>query len=241
MAFICIDFSICINMFLEWTHTSVTHILMFRMIEQVSCSRLSEKPIPYVFHLFFFLHSCLSILGPSLKIKQDFTCQNVECKEKCQGSFKEDLWLKPITSLFFQVKSSLSLLILSSLPTKLRGPVCFCSSLYGCSVMSDSLWPCGLEPTREFSVEFYRKNYWSSLPFPPPGDLPDTGIEPESLASPALAGIFVTTVPFLSLWLLPPEPTPGCRARWGILCDRWQPLSHLPMLPVHWETDSAKG
>ena len=35
------------------------------------------------------------------------------------------------------------------------------------------------------------KNYWSGLPCPPPGDLPDPGIEPMSL--PALAGRFFTT------------------------------------------------
>ena len=28
------------------------------------------------------------------------------------------------------------------------------------------------------SVEFSRQAYWSGLPFPSPGDLPDTGIEP---------------------------------------------------------------
>ena len=38
------------------------------------------------------------------------------------------------------------------------------------------------------SVGFSRQEYWSGLPCPPPGDLPDPGIEPESLASPALAG-----------------------------------------------------
>ena len=38
------------------------------------------------------------------------------------------------------------------------------------------------------STEFSRQKYWSGLPFPPPGDLPDPGIEPRSLASPALAG-----------------------------------------------------
>ena len=37
--------------------------------------------------------------------------------------------------------------------------------------------------------------YWSGLPFPPPGDLPDPGIELMSLASPALAGRFFTTAP----------------------------------------------
>ena len=30
------------------------------------------------------------------------------------------------------------------------------------------------------SMEFTRQEYWSGLPFPPPGDLPDPGIEPES-------------------------------------------------------------
>ena len=42
-------------------------------------------------------------------------------------------------------------------------------------------------------MEFSRQEYWSGLPFPLPGDLPDPGIEPESLASPALAGGFFTT------------------------------------------------
>ena len=39
-----------------------------------------------------------------------------------------------------------------------------------------------------------RREYWSVLPFPPTGDLPDPGIEPTSLASPALAGGFFTAV-----------------------------------------------
>ena len=30
------------------------------------------------------------------------------------------------------------------------------------------------------------KEYWSGLPFPPPGDLPDTGIKPTSSAAPVL-------------------------------------------------------
>ena len=41
------------------------------------------------------------------------------------------------------------------------------------------------------SVEFSREEYWNGLPFPPPGNLPDSGIE---LESPALAeGSFTTT------------------------------------------------
>ena len=45
------------------------------------------------------------------------------------------------------------------------------------------------------SMGFSRREYWSRLPFPPPGDLSDPGIEPTSLASPALAREFFTTVP----------------------------------------------
>ena len=46
---------------------------------------------------------------------------------------------------------------------------------------------------------FPRQEYWSGLPFSPPGDLPDPGIEPVSLMSPALAGGFFTTGPLYLL------------------------------------------
>ena len=35
-------------------------------------------------------------------------------------------------------------------------------------------------------MEFFRQEYWSGLPFIPPGDLPDPGIKPESHQSPSL-------------------------------------------------------
>ena len=43
------------------------------------------------------------------------------------------------------------------------------------------------------SMGFSRQEYWSRLPFPPPGDLLNLGIEPESLASPVLEGRFFTS------------------------------------------------
>ena len=43
------------------------------------------------------------------------------------------------------------------------------------------------------SMEFSRQEYWSGLPFPPPGDLPDPGTEPTSLTSPTFEGRFFTT------------------------------------------------
>jgi len=42
---------------------------------------------------------------------------------------------------------------------------------------------------------FFRQEYWSGFPFPPPVDLPNLGIKPTSSASPALAGGFFTTEP----------------------------------------------
>ena len=43
------------------------------------------------------------------------------------------------------------------------------------------------------SMEFSSQEYWSGLLFPSPGDLPNPGIKPVSLVSPALAGRFFTT------------------------------------------------
>ena len=45
------------------------------------------------------------------------------------------------------------------------------------------------------SMGLPRQEYWSGLPFPTPGDLPDPRIESASPASPALAGGFLTTEP----------------------------------------------
>ena len=43
------------------------------------------------------------------------------------------------------------------------------------------------------SMGFPRQERWSGLPCPPPRELPDPGVEPASLLSPALAGRFFTT------------------------------------------------
>ena len=56
------------------------------------------------------------------------------------------------------------------------------------SVMSDSLCP-----QAPVSMRFYRQEYWSGLPYPPPGDLLDPEIKATSLVSPALTGGFFTT------------------------------------------------
>ena len=49
------------------------------------------------------------------------------------------------------------------------------------------------------SKGFPRQKYWSRLPFPPLGDLPDPGIKLTSLVFPTLIGGFFTTVPRSSI------------------------------------------
>ena len=44
-------------------------------------------------------------------------------------------------------------------------------------------------------VEFSRQEYWSRVPFPSPGHVPNPGTEPTSLAPLELAGLFFTTEP----------------------------------------------
>ena len=53
-----------------------------------------------------------------------------------------------------------------------------------------SLWTIAFQAP--LSMGFSRQEYWNGLPCPPPGDLPDPGIKPSSLTSPALAGGFFT-------------------------------------------------
>ena len=61
------------------------------------------------------------------------------------------------------------------------------------SVMSDSLRPWTIAHQVPLSMALSTQEYWHGLPFLSPGDLPDPGIEPASLVSPALAGRFLTT------------------------------------------------
>ena len=66
--------------------------------------------------------------------------------------------------------------------------------VHACSVLSDSLRPHGPYVARQTTLfmRFSRQEYWTGLPFPIAGDLPNPGIEAASLASPALAGRFLT-------------------------------------------------
>ena len=69
---------------------------------------------------------------------------------------------------------------------------CVCVlSHFSCVQFCPILWTVAHQAP--LSMGFYRQEYWSGSPCPPPGDLPNPGIEPVSLMSPALAGGFFTT------------------------------------------------
>ena len=69
-----------------------------------------------------------------------------------------------------------------SFPAQASVKVCVC--VYALShvwlfVMPWTLW----RPARCRSTQFFRQEYWNGLPFPTPGDLPNSGLEPTSLGS----------------------------------------------------------
>ena len=64
-------------------------------------------------------------------------------------------------------------------------------SHFSCALLCAAPWTIACQAP--LSVGFSREEHWSGLPFPPSGDLPNPGIEPMSLTSPALEGRVFTT------------------------------------------------
>ena len=69
---------------------------------------------------------------------------------------------------------------------------CWASSvqLFSCVQLFATPWISACQAS--LSMGSSRQEYWSGLPFPPPGDLPDPGIKPKSSVSPALQVDFFT-------------------------------------------------
>ena len=59
--------------------------------------------------------------------------------------------------------------------------VCVCVSVHALSHVQLCGTPCTVAHQALLSMGFPWQEYWSGLPFLPPGDLPDPGIEPRSL------------------------------------------------------------
>ena len=76
-------------------------------------------------------------------------------------------------------------------------------SCFNCVWLFSAPWTVAYQAP--LSMGFSRQGYWSGMPFPSPGDLPDPGIEFECLMSPALGGRFFKIsatweAPFWCLW-----------------------------------------
>ena len=74
--------------------------------------------------------------------------------------------------------------------------VCVCARAlchFSCVRLFATLWTVAHQAPLSMGVS--RQECWSEFPRPPPGDLPDPGMEPASLMSPASAGGFLSTVP----------------------------------------------
>ena len=101
---------------------------------------------------------------------QGFALRRCPCKGAC--------WMSPFWS-----KYKLFLHICSCIHTK---------SLQSCLTLCD---PMDYSLQAPLSMGFCRQEYWSGLPRPPPGDLPNPGIKPTSLASLAFQADSLPTEP----------------------------------------------
>ena len=88
--------------------------------------------------------------------------------------------------------------------------------------MSDSVTLWTVAHQDPLSMGFSRQEYWSGLLCLPPGDLPDPGIKPQSLASPALADGFFTTEP---------SQKPHVIYNYVLTCQICLPRWHMVMNP----------
>ena len=93
-----------------------------------------------------------------------------------------------LTPLTFGARSFFSV-ELYSVEQQVRGCV-HAKLLQSCLTLCD---PMDCSCQSPLSMRLSRQAYWSGLPLPSPGDLPDPGIIPVSLMSPVLAGGFFTT------------------------------------------------
>ena len=77
-------------------------------------------------------------------------------------------------------------------PRKPQRMECACVlSCFSCVQLFVTQWT--IAHQAPLSLGFSRQEYWSGLPCPPPGDLPNQEIKPAPLTFPALAGRFLTT------------------------------------------------
>ena len=76
----------------------------------------------------------------------------------------------------------------NALGIQFKSKLCMCVGAKSLSCVLLLVTPWTVACQAPLSMGFSRQEYWSGLPCPPPGNLPDPGIEPVALTSPASAG-----------------------------------------------------
>ena len=116
-----------------------------------------------------------------------------EQQDKEQGRFLGLWWLQRAASSYLgQLLCEWERTPISFKPL-LFVMLCVCAPLSCFGYVQPFAMPWTVAHQAPLSLGFSRQEYWSGLPFPSPGVLPDPGIEPASPSSPALAGRFFIT------------------------------------------------
>ena len=109
----------------------------------------------------------------------------------CKWAYKDILKVGYV--FLFLIMQMISGYIQMQILEKYMCSVCYSAMRHVCSVVSDSATTWIVASQGPPAMEFSKQEYWSELPFPSPGSLPNRGIELTSLVSPALAGRFFTS------------------------------------------------
>ena len=88
----------------------------------------------------------------------------------------------------------------NNIPRNSFGTLCYVLCCFSHVQLFETPWTVACQVP--LPMGFSRQEFWSGLPFPSPGDLPDPGIEPASLASSALADVFFTTSTTWEVWIV---------------------------------------
>ena len=130
-------------------------------------------------------------------------------------------------------------------------PMLLCVSMHACSVASNSATPWTVVHYALLFMGFPRQEYWGGLPFPPPGDRPDSGIEPESRVSCVgrwiLHHYWQIVLVLLSLVLILLSPptwiavSPYVRIIWLLLCLQ-MPGADIWLMSVNdWRVEALRA
>ena len=117
--------------------------------------------------------------------------------------------------------------------------MCAVLSCFSCVWLCETPWTVARQAA--LSMGFSRQEYWSGLPFPSPGDLPNPGIEAASHKSPALAGGFFTTSPTWDTAVLLVRPLGQSWVTWYMEWQRdlWDWSESTPC-PIPWAREDGQ-